>query len=340
MKVIWSENQKLHQPKYEWNFGEKVKYPETPDREIEILNHLKNKGYEKYLINARDFPLEHILAVHDNEMVRHFQQCENDLGDDEAVYPHIFPYRHFDPFSRINYRKAGYFCFDVGTEIDKHTFTAAKASADVALTGADLLVCGDERRAFSLCRPPGHHADRENYGGYCYFNNVAIAAQYIFSKTGGRVAILDSDFHHGNGTQGIFYDCPHVFYISIHGDPKINYPYFSGFAEEEGKGIGHGTTWNIPLPPGTTDGEYREHVKTVLKKVVEWGADYFIASLGFDPFKDDPSGNFKISREFFGELGAMYGKLDMPVLTCLEGGYDVQDIGENAVAYFEGFLGK
>ena len=338
MKIFYSDKEKFHKPQFEWNFGKQVPYPEKYSRKQIIKKALIDKGYEKIMQEPKEYSVDHIKALHTKELVEHIKQCEQQLEENEEVYPHIFPYREFGNYKNINLFKAGYHCFDVGTYLCKHTFIAAKAAVDCALNGAELILKGKEDRIFALCRPPGHHASRNFYGGYCIFNNAAIAAFYL-SKVG-RVAVLDLDFHHGNGTQSIFYQQPQVVYISIHGDPRNHYPYFCGFANETGEDIGKGYNINIPLPAGTDDNKYRKHLHDTLKHLKSLNVKYLVLSMGFDIFKEDKMGDFEITSEFFHEIGATLNKLNMPVLACLEGGYKIEHLGQNAGNFVDGLFGK
>jgi len=336
MKVIYSEKEKLHHPQYEWNFGKLVPYPEKNIRAQIIRNELIERGMKDLIRTPKQFPLSHLKEVTSPAMVDYIKSCE-ELGKTESVFPHVFPYRDFTPeFSshpRINLKKAGYYCFDVGIEIDKDTFTAAKASVDVALTGAELIRNGKESRVFSLCRPPGHHAGYEHFGGYCIFNNAAVAAQHLAKE--GNVAIVDVDFHHGNGTQDIFYEQSDVLYVSLHGNPDRSYPYFSGFADECGDKLGKGFNLNIPLPAGVGDNEYRNYLGTALNRVKKFKPWAIVVSLGLDIFKDDPLSDIGVSSPFFGELGSTFCNLGIPVLGVLEGGYDMADLAENGANFIE-----
>jgi acetoin utilization deacetylase AcuC-like enzyme len=222
----------------------------------------------------------------------------------------------------------------VGIEIDKDTYTAAKASVDVALTGAQLIRDGKETTAFSLCRPPGHHAGYEHFGGYCIFNNAATAANYLSKE--GSVAIVDVDFHHGNGTQDIFYEHPEVLYVSLHGNPDRSYPYFSGFPDETGNKLGKGCNVNIPLPAGIGDTEYRNYLETALRKVKKFKPWVVIVSLGLDIFEDDPLSDIGVSSPFFNEMAGTFCGLGIPVLGVLEGGYDMADLAQNGANFIEG----
>ncbi|MBW2598892.1 MAG: histone deacetylase family protein [Deltaproteobacteria bacterium] len=336
MKIVYSELEKLHHPQYEFSFGKLVPYPEKNIRAQIILEELKKRSMGDLVVGPDEFPLDHLKAVTDPEMVDFIQSCEH-LKEDESVFPHIFPYRDFTPdFSahpRINLKKAGYYAFDVGIEIDRDTFTAAKASVDVALTGADLIRSGREERVFSLCRPPGHHAGYSHFGGYCIFNNAAVAAHYL--STMGKIAILDVDFHHGNGTQGVFYEQPEILYVSLHGDPAESYPYFSGFADETGSRLGCGTNVNIPLPAGIGDDQYRKYLEQGLLAVSEFHPEVLIVSLGLDIYKEDPLSNIGVSSGFFSEIAARVCSLNIPVLGILEGGYDMRDLGVNGANFIE-----
>ncbi len=333
--IIYSNLQYAHQPRSEWSFGRAVPYPEKPGRIRRILASLRKRGYEKQFVEAKSFALANILRVHDRRMVQHIKSCAS-LPAGEKVYAHIFPYRHLEVAPQTDLKRAGFYCFDVGTQIDRHTFSAAKSAVDVALHGTQLILKGKSKRVFALCRPPGHHADRAMYGGYCYFNNAAIAAYFLSQR--GRVVILDLDFHHGNGTQYLFYNLPNISFISIHGDPARHYPYFCGFRHERGDGMGVGHNWNLPLPDGVDDAEYAVVLKKVLKRIRSYRPAGLIVSMGFDTFIDDPLGTFALSRDFYHRIGQQIAALDLPTLACLEGGYDVGDLGENATNFYEGLM--
>ena len=337
MKVIYSDKEKLHHPQYEWNFGKLVPYPEKNIRAQIIRDEVIGRGMGDMVTNAREFPLSHLKAVMSPAMVDYIRGCEK-LGDKESVFPHVFPYRDFTPeFSahpRINLRKAGYYCFDVGIEIDRDTFTAAKASVDVALTGAQLIRSGRQARVFSLCRPPGHHAGYEHFGGYCIFNNAAVAAHYLSQE--GNVAIVGVEFHHGNGTRDIFYEQADVLYVSLHGNPDRSYPYFSGFADEKGEKLGKGYNVNYPLPAGIGDSEYRQYLSRALRKVRAYDPWAVIVSLGLDIFRNDPLSDIGVSSPFFTEMAGMFCGLGVPVLGILEGGYDISDLARNGANFIEG----
>jgi acetoin utilization deacetylase AcuC-like enzyme len=232
--------------------------------------------------------------------------------------------------------KLGYYAMAGETSISHGTWEAACAAADVALTGASQIKEG-ARAAFALCRPPGHHAARDLYGGYCFLNNAAIAAQYLRDTGAARVAILDVDFHHGNGTQDIFYDRPDVLYISLHGDPAEAFPYFSGFADETGTGAGAGFTLNLPLPPGTEFGAWRDALRAALMRIENFRADALVVSLGVDTFAEDPISFFRLQSADFSTYGRMIGGCALPTLFVLEGGYAVGEIGVNVVNVLTGF---
>ncbi len=333
MKIIYSDIQKDHKPKWEWNFGRRTPCLEKTSRIRTILSALKKRGFGDNLLQAKcnsDYILRHI---HDPKMVRHIRSCR-DMPEGETVYAHIFPYRSFDPYPKTDLKRAGYYCFDVGTVINRHTYDAAKSAADTALHGARLIASKKQDKVFCLCRPPGHHADRGMYGGYCYFNNVAVATYELMKM--GKVAILDLDFHHGNGTQSIFYDIPSVFFVSIHGDPRNYYPYFAGFRKEKGNGLAAGANLNIPLPPGVDDQEYAKHLDRAIRRIKKWRPHFIAVSMGFDTFLGDPAGDFALSSDFFGEIGNRLSRIGMPVIVCLEGGYSVRQLGTNAANFTEG----
>jgi acetoin utilization deacetylase AcuC-like enzyme len=234
------------------------------------------------------------------------------------------------------------------------TYAAARAAANTALTGAALLLEG-QRATYALCRPPGHHAGRDLYGGYCYLNNAAIAAQFL--GVGGwespptpnlqpptpnpqlthRVAILDVDYHHGNGTQQIFYERGDVLFASIHADPARQYPYFAGHADERGAGAGLGANLNIPLEADVDDGRYLEALDEALRAVRAFDPRFLVVSAGFDTFGGDPIADFALSSAVYPQIGRRIAALGLPTLIVQEGGYAVEALGENAVGLLRGF---
>lgn len=234
----------MHNPPYEIYDGVRDSYAEKSSRINAILEILrKNKSFQ--IISPMIFPLKEIYSVHQKDYVLFIQKRSNLLKKNQVLYP-------------------SYFIMDTYTPIVKGTFEAARSSVDAALSGARLIIDG-EKNVYALCRPPGHHAEYKSMGGYCYFNNAAISANYLSRY--GRVAILDIDFHHGNGTQSIFYDRSDVLYVSIHADPRSKFPYSSGFFDEKGKNKGLGFNINYPLPLGTNDGQYRRILKKALRDI-------------------------------------------------------------------------
>ena len=232
--------------------------------------------------------------------------------------------------------KMGYYSFDAGTPITAGTWRAAKAAADVALTGEKLIEKG-ERAVFALCRPPGHHAGRGFYGGYCFLNNAAIAAQAFRDGGARRVAVLDVDYHHGNGTQEIFYRRSDVLFVSLHGHPAQEYPYFVGYADEKGEGRGEGFNLNLPMRWGTAWDAYGDALDAGLARIRRYRPDAVVVSLGVDTFKADPISHFKLESEDYLTIGASIARLGRPTLFVMEGGYAVDELGINAVNVLQGF---
>ncbi|MFM0223057.1 histone deacetylase family protein [Paraburkholderia dipogonis] len=235
--------------------------------------------------------------------------------------------------------KLGFFSMDAGSPINAGTWGAITSSANSALTGMDALSSG-AHAAFALCRPPGHHAGREYMGGYCYLNNAAIAAQHCIDGGAKRVAVLDIDFHHGNGTQDIFYDRPDVLFISIHGDPTVSYPYFSGHADERGVGAGVGFNLNIPLPRGTVWEGFYHALRHAGIAIGRHAPDALVISLGVDTFEDDPISHFRLRTPDYLRVGEAIARFNVPTLFVMEGGYMVDEIGINAVNVLLGFEGR
>jgi acetoin utilization deacetylase AcuC-like enzyme len=235
--------------------------------------------------------------------------------------------------------RLGWWCFEMTTPLTQGTYEAARSAVDVALTAADHVIEG-ERVAYGLCRPPGHHATRALYGGYCFFNNAAVVAEHLTASTGGRVSVLDVDYHHGNGTQQIFYDRADVQFVSLHGDPHRAYPYLTGFNDEVGSGVGRGTTSNFPLPERTGDDEYIEVLTAACGEIASFAPDFLVLSLGLDTFVDDPIGDLALTADGFEAAGAVVASLGLRTVVLQEGGYAVDELGENARRWLHGIAGQ
>jgi acetoin utilization deacetylase AcuC-like enzyme len=230
----------------------------------------------------------------------------------------------------------GYYSFDAGCGIVEGSWDAIKSSHDVALTAAGL-VQGGEPAAFALCRPPGHHAGAGFMGGYCYINNAAVAAQWLRDNGARRVTILDVDYHHGNGTQEIFYARADVQVINLHADPVQEYPYFLGHADERGTGEGEGYNLNYPMRFGTDWARWSQSLHDACDKLAAFGPDVVVVSLGVDTFEKDPISKFKLTTEDYPRIGKQIAQLGLPTLFVMEGGYAVAEIGTNAVGVLTGF---
>jgi acetoin utilization deacetylase AcuC-like enzyme len=339
MITVYSDKHFLRNPRTELYGGELVIPHECAQRAEYVLERVKATGLGD-VIAPEQFGLEPVLRVHDAHFVEFLGSAWRDwlaAGNRGEAIPDCWPARRMAqrrPDSITG--KLGYYAMAAETSISAGTWEAARASADVALTAAAKLSAG-ARGVFALCRPPGHHAARDLYGGYCFLNNAAIAAQYLRDHGTDRVAILDVDFHHGNGTQDIFYDRSDVLYSSIHGDPLDAFPYFSGFADEIGSGDGAGYNLNLPLPRGTGFGPWSAALQGALERIRTFAAGALVVSLGVDTFENDPISFFKLRAAEFTSYGRLIGALRIPTLFVLEGGYAVAEIGVNAVNVLQGF---
>lgn len=273
--------------------------------------------------------MDAIRAVHDAGYLRflehvHAAWVDRSGGGETGLIPDTFAARASVRMPRDPVHQAGYYGFETQTPILKHTFTAAREAAYCALTGAAILLEG-ETSVYALCRPPGHHAAADLYGGYCYLNHAAAAAKHL--SAGGRVAVLDVDYHHGNGTQSIFYGSDAVLFVSIHADPDFEYPYFSGYADESGKGAGLGLNVNLPLAIGTDETRYLETLDRALNEVDRFAPAFLVVSLGVDICREDPLGKFDLQVSIFETIGRRIALADLPTLLVQEGGYDLDGIG-------------
>jgi acetoin utilization deacetylase AcuC-like enzyme/GNAT superfamily N-acetyltransferase len=307
-------------------------YVESPVRIKSIRREIDRTGLFTP-VTVRTFSEKHIRAVHEQQFVDYLKAVCLRLKADEAVYPYVFPIRNAARPPKERAIRAGYFCIDTFTPLTRNVWPAAKRAVDCALTAARHLLEG-QRLAYALVRPPGHHAERRVFGGFCYFGNAAVAAHYLTAF--GKVAILDIDFHHGNGTQDIFYERSDVLTVSIHGHPRFAYPYFSGFEDEKGVGAGTGYNLNIPLPEQLVGDDYPKALARALRRIVRFKPQFLIVSLGLDTAQGDPTGTWNLVAKDFAENGRLIGRLRLPTLVVQEGGYDTRVLGSNARHFFTG----
>ena len=319
--------------RHEIHHVKEVGYVESPVRVKTIFREIIKTGLiseEK----VEEYPDRFILDVHDRGYVRYFKTVCASLEPGRSVYPYVFPVRNAARPPKDLSVRAGYYCIDTFTPLNINAYKAARWGVNCALSAADSILDGN-RIAYVLTRPPGHHAERFVFGGFCYFNNAAIAASYLNKY--GKVAILDMDYHHGNGQQQIFYDRSDVLTISIHGHPSFAYPYFSGFSEEKGEGDGSGYNFNFPLKEEINGEEYRETLGHAIKIVRKFKPEFLIIALGLDTAKGDPTGTWLLSPADFLLNGKMAGSLRMPTLIIQEGGYRNKYLGINARSFLKGF---
>ncbi|MFH1501282.1 MAG: GNAT family N-acetyltransferase [archaeon] len=309
-------------------------YVESPVRISSILKELDKTDFFKK-IDAKIFSEEWIRKVHDKGYIDYFKALISRLKPRQSIYPYVFPIRNNNRPPKELEVRAGYYCIDTFTPININAFKAARQAVNCALTGAEQIVEG-ERVVYALVRPPGHHAEKKSFGGFCYFNSNAIAAEYLSNY--GKVAILDVDYHHGNGQQEIFYKRNDVLTISLHGHPDFAYPYFSGFEEENGEGEGKGYNTNYPLKEKITYEEYKKVLESAIRKIKRFNPSFLIIALGLDTAKKDPTGTWSFNEKDFKETGKILGRLNLPTLVVQEGGYKTKSLGTNALAFFEGFI--
>ncbi len=343
MKTWFSEDHRLHFPQGELSGGELVTPFERPSRVEYVLRRLAERGFEAPRAPSEP-DMEPIRAVHAADYLAFLEEAwvewvaEGFRG--EAIAAN-YPARRMQTTRapRNIDGKLGYYALASETAITSGTWRAALSSAASAQAAAQDVADGNSA-AFALCRPPGHHASRDQFGGYCFINNAGVAAEVLRRRGADRVAILDIDFHHGNGTQDIFYDRGDVFFASLHGTPEDAFPYFLGYADETGAGAGEGATANFPLPPGTGWGAWSEAHDAALGRIAEFGAEALVVSLGVDAFENDPISLFKLTSDDFTRAGRRLAEARLPTVFCLEGGYAIEAVGLNVVNVLEGFASK
>lgn len=349
----------LRRPKYlKREIPLKIAQIIPPDERIALvindkhsIHHVRERGYVESPIRIKTiltelektdmfvrFPVKHysekyIKSVHDHRFVDYLKKICTIMEPNRSIYPYVFPIRNGARPPKELPVRAGYYCIDTFTPLNGNAYAAAKGSVDCALTAASHILRG-HRVAYALVRPPGHHAESSAFGGFCYFNSGAIAAHYL--STYGKVAILDLDYHHGNGQQEIFFERSDVFTISIHGHPRFAYPYFSGFKEEKGTGEGKGFNVNFPMPEKLDGKRYMVILEKTLRIIRRFKPEFLVVALGLDTAKNDPTGTWSLQADDYESNGRLVGTLKLPTLVVQEGGYNHRNLGINTRRFFHG----
>jgi len=331
-----------HAPTHEFFRGERVPCFEKPARVDYVEEALRARGHGLTAPDVDSGPA--LFQVHARRYLAFLQTAWQQwvaldpANADVQPFPSVWPVRtlrsDLEPENFV--ARLGLYSMDNGTPMAPGTWAAAKAGADAAASAATRVARGAPA-AFCCTRPPGHHAGPDFMGGYCFLNNAAVAAQVLRNEGVRRVALLDVDYHHGNGTQSIFYDRPDVLFISMHGDPRTEYPFYLGHADETGTGEGAGFNLNLPLPAGTSAAAWFDALESACARIASHGADALVVSLGLDAFEGDPISRFALASSDFTRLGARLARLGLPAVFVLEGGYAAAELGTNAVNVLDGF---
>jgi acetoin utilization deacetylase AcuC-like enzyme len=342
MLTVFSEKHALRDSKTELYGGELVPPFECPVRAEHILQRVRDVSLGE-VIAPGHFEIGAVTRIHDPAFIHFLETCWDEweaVGYKGEAIATCWPARGMQ--QRIPHHiegKLGYYAMAAETAISNGTWEAARASVNVALTAQAAMRDGASE-AFALCRPPGHHAAGDMFGGYCFINNASVAAQAFLDQGAARVALLDVDFHHGNGSQAIFYDRDDVMFLSLHGDPVDAFPHFLGYADETGTGVGEGYNHNYPMGPGTSFKTWGAALEDACRKITNYAPDALVISLGVDTFEHDPISFFKLASDDFKRYGATIASLNLPTLFIMEGGYAVEEIGLNAVNVLEGYEGR
>lgn len=337
MKTFYADEQKRHDPKAFLSSGASKPNPEQPARIDALLAGARAAGCS--IVRPKDYGLAPLAAVHTPEYLEFLQNIYRrwtrieDASDE--VIPNIHPLARDGAYPASAVGQAGYHMADTACPISAETWDSACWSAWSATAAAEAVMSG-EAAAYALSRPPGHHAFADVAGGFCFINNSAVAAQHL-RRTAARVAVLDVDLHHGNGTQGIFYARPDVLTVSIHADPVRFYPFFWGHADERGEGPGLGYNFNLPLPRKTADAGFLEALEAGLKRIRAFAPDALVVALGLDAFEGDPFGGLSVSTPGFARIGEAIARLGLPTVIVQEGGYLCPELGDNLQSFLTGF---
>ena len=348
MRAFYHPDQALHDPQQYMRFGRVVAPKDLPERTERLLAALAKHGISPE--KPQEYGTAPILAIHDEAFIRfletawaRWQELPPERGPE--VWPSTFPYWSGKPDEDVRppcrptsyIGQLGWYLGDLSVPVGEHCWRSTLRSAETAVTGADAILAG-EQAVYSLCRPSGHHARADRASGFCYVNNTAIAAQRLRSKFG-KVAILDVDAHHGDGTQQIFYRRGDVLTISVHADPDNYYPFFTGYTDERGNGPGEGHNLNLLLPQSGSGAEMEMAVDAAGKAIREFRAEALVIALGYDAHKDDPIGVLKLESADFGMIGEKVRGFGLPALVVQEGGYAIEAIGDCLDAFLAGLKG-
>jgi acetoin utilization deacetylase AcuC-like enzyme len=348
LTAVWSEGYLSHDANWLVWVGARLPGDEEADRALILKAALENAGIP--IVEAEHFDQSHVEAVHDRGMIEYLETAHarwveagypEEPGVDRVVayaFPHPAAVRHYPVrFPKSRAAMAGVYCMDTATVIGPGTYQGARAAVDGALTAARLVRDG-ARAAYAPVRPPGHHAGSRYFGGSCYLNSAAVAAHWLVQSGVGRVAIIDVDAHHGNGTQEIFYERSDVAYVSTHVDPGEGwFPHWCGFDDEVGLGPGRGANLNLPLAPGSGDGEFADRLSRACEWVEAQGPDVVLVSLGVDSGAADPESPLRVSNQGFATAGRAIAALGLPTVLVQEGGYHLASLGEDVMAILSSF---
>jgi acetoin utilization deacetylase AcuC-like enzyme len=337
MRVYHSTASLDHDPQSFFRRGKTIAHPESAERYRLLHRSVLDAHFD--VCDAADHGVAPLRAVHTAEYVDFIANGWNrrDEIDPEAVEllttQFARPQMHRRPEGMLGL--LGYYTADTSTPLRAGTWRAVYGAAQAAISAADAAVT--EGAAYALCRPPGHHAFADCAGGFCYINNTAVAAQHLRDKTGQRIAILDIDVHHGNGTQGIFYERAEVFTVSIHADPSNYFPFYAGYPEEMGRGAGLGFNLNLPLPHGSGDAPFLQALDVALARIRAFAPAMLVVALGLDASEDDPLGVLKVTRAGFSQAGQAIAQLALPTVMVQEGGYLCPALPLNLIAFLRPF---
>jgi acetoin utilization deacetylase AcuC-like enzyme len=345
--TFYNEHHSQHAPRHDLSRGERVPCSEKPERADLVVAELSRRGLGQ-IVTPHGVPLVSLERVHTPRYLHFLRSAWSEWlnldprNAERDALPAVWPIRGMrhdlepDNFSA----RLGLYSMDNGTPLTAGTWVAAKTGADCAVNAAHALRLG-EHGSFALTRPPGHHAGADYFGGYCFLNNAALAAQHLLDDGLQRVAILDIDYHHGNGTQSIFYHRKDVLFASIHADPRQDYPFYLGHADETGEGEGLGCNMNLPLPRGATASQWFAALESACLKMSMFAPQALVVSLGVDGFQGDPrspqSINFGLTSADFLRIGERIGYLGLPTVFVFEGGSVVPELGIKVVNVLEGF---